>query len=85
TYYTGDGTPKWTDNSIGLTGGPPYPQASRELAVPAPTTAPAIALTTDGTGTDATRYYVETFVNDLGWESAPSPISTGLVCKPGAI
>lgn len=85
TYYTGDGTPKWTNNSIGLSGGPPYPQASRELAVPAPTTAPTIALTTDGTGTDATRYYVETFVNDLGWESAPSPVSTGLVCKPGAI
>ena len=85
TFYSGDGTPKWTNNNIGLTGGPPYPQASRELAVPAPTTAPTIALTTDGTGTDATRFYVETFVNDLGWESAPSPVSAGLVCKPGAI
>src|SRR5688572_22977174 len=40
TYYTGDGTPKWTNNVFGLAGGAPYPQASRELAVPAPVTAP---------------------------------------------
>lgn len=84
TFYTGDGTPKWTNNSIGLSGGPPYPQASRELSVPAPTTAPTVALDVDGTGTEALRYYVQTFVNDLGWESAPSPPSTGLLCKPGA-
>ena len=84
TFYTGDGTPKWTDNVIGLSGGPPYPQTSRELAMPAPTTAPTVALDVDGTGTAATRFYVETFVNDLGWESAPSPVSAGLVCKPGA-
>lgn len=84
TYYTGDGTPKWTNNVFGLSGGPPYPQAARELAVPAPSTAPTVTLDVDGTGTEATRYYVETFVNDLGWESAPSPVSTGLVCKPGA-
>lgn len=84
TFYTGDGTPKWTNNSIGISGGPPYPQASRELSVPAPTTAPTTAIGVDGTGTQAMRLYVETFVNDLGWESAPSPPSAGLVCKPGA-
>ena len=39
TYFTGSGTPKWTDNTIGLAGGAPYPQGLRELAVPAPTTA----------------------------------------------
>ena len=38
TYCTGSGTPKWTSNAIGLTGGPPYPQATRELSVPTPTT-----------------------------------------------
>lgn len=84
TYFTGDGPPKWTSNTIGLSGGPPYPQATRELAMPAPSTAPTVTLTTDGTGTEATRYYVETFVNDLGWESAPGPLSAPLVCKPGA-
>lgn len=85
TYYTGDGTPKWTNNVFGLSGGPPYPQATRELAVPAPDVAPTTAIDTDGTGTDEVRYYVETYVNDLGWESAPSPVSAGLTCKPGAI
>ena len=40
TYFTGSGTPKWTNNIIGLAGGAPYPQGVRELAVPAPTAAP---------------------------------------------
>lgn len=85
TYYTGDGGPKWTSNAIAL-GGAPYPQAARELAVPAPTIPPTVSLTTDGsTGTAAERYYLSTFVNDLGWESAPSPVSTPLACKSGAI
>lgn len=84
-YYTGSGTPKWSDNVIGLGGGPPYPQAARELAVPAPLTAATITETTPGTGTDSTIFFVHTFVNDLGWESAPSPVSTGLVTKPGSI
>lgn len=85
TFYTGDGTPRWTNNSIALSGGPPYPQAYRELSVPAPTAAATVALNTDGTGTANTRFYVHTFVNDQGWESAPSPVSVGLVVKPGAI
>jgi hypothetical protein len=85
TYFTGSGTPKWTNNSIGLTGGPPYPQATRELSVPAPTTALTGTLHTDGpSGTAATTNYVYTFVNDLGWESAPSPISNYPSGKPGA-
>lgn len=86
TYFTGSGTPKWTNNSIGLAGGAPYPQGTRELAVPAPVAAPQITLTTDGpTGTQSTNFYVTTFVNDLGWESAPSPPSAGLLMKPGAV
>lgn len=90
TYFTGSGSPKWTDNSTGpaggLTAGPPYPQGTRELSVPAPTTAPQIAMGTNGaSGTDSTNFYVTTFVNDIGWESAPSPPSTGLSMKPGAV
>jgi len=85
TMFSGSGTPKWTNNVIAL-GGTPYPQASRELAVPAPDSAVTMVLTTDGaSGTTADRFYVETFVNDLGWESAPSPVSAALSCKPGAI
>lgn len=84
-YLMGSGTPKWTDNVIGLGGGAPYPQAERELSVPAPISAPITTLTTNGTGTEGTRFYVSTFVNDLGWESAPSPVSAGLTCKTGAV
>ena len=85
TYFTGAGTPKWTDNIIGLAGGAPYPQGTRELAVPAPTEAPQVEILVNGTtGTDSTVFYVTTFVNDLGWESAPSPVSVGVTIKPGA-
>jgi hypothetical protein len=85
TYFTGSGTPKWTDNSIGLSGGAPYPQGTRELAVPAPTEPLEIAMGTDGTGTASTNFYVQTFVNELGWESAPGPLSVGLPMMPGAV
>ena len=85
TIIVGSGTPKWTNNVIGLSGGPPYPQALRELAVPAPTNSPTVTEDTAGEGTDVEIFFVQTFVNDLGWESAPSPPSTALVCKPGAI
>ncbi len=84
TYYTGNGSPKWTDNVIGLATAP-YPTASRELAVPAPVNAIVSTLDTDGpSGTASTIFYVHTFVNDLGWESAPSPVSAGISIKPGA-
>jgi hypothetical protein len=85
TYFTGTGSPKWTNNDIGLTGGAPYPQGTRELAVPAPTTAIVVALNTDGpSGTEVAHGFVYTFVNDLGWESAPSPPSNTELAKPGA-
>lgn len=84
TYFTGSGTPKWTNNVIGLGGGPPYPQASRELAVPAPTTGLTATVAVAGaTGTDQAFLWVYTFVNDIGWESAPSPVSNTLQNKPG--
>lgn len=84
TLIAGDGTPKWTNTAIGL-GSAPYPQALRELSVPAPTNAPSVSLTTNGSGTEGERFYVQTFVNDRGWESAPSPPSNALTCKIGSI
>lgn len=84
TLFTGSGSPKWTNNSIALAS-PPYPTATRELAVPAPISAPLVSENTPGTGDDETWYYVHTFVNDIGWESAPSPPSAPIVAKPGAI
>ncbi|PUE08987.1 hypothetical protein B9Z51_08620 [Limnohabitans sp. T6-5] len=75
TYYTGDGAPKVTNNIIALSSAP-YPMASRPLGIPAPTTA-LIAATNSGTWTGLSKsyYYVYTYVNDWGWESAPSPVS----------
>ena len=85
TYFTGSGSPKWTNNIIGLASAP-YPAATRELSVPQPTVAPTATLTTDGPdGTAGAQFYVYTWVNDLGWESAPSPASNTLTVKPGAI
>ncbi len=73
TFWSGDGAPKWTDNTIGLTA-PPYPNVVRTLGVPAPTAAPTVSVT-PGTGTVETRYYVWTWVTSRGEESAPSPVS----------
>lgn len=83
TYYTGDGAPKWTDNIRGLFGGAPYPQAWRELGVPAPETAVTATLAVDGAGTAAATSYRYTYVNDLGWESAPSPVGNTILLAPG--
>ena len=77
TYFTGAvGGPAWTDNTLALASAP-YPTASRPLGVPAPITAPTLTLSSAGTSeTEETRYYVTTFVNDVGWESAPSPLAS---------
>ena len=86
TYFTGAiGGPQWTDNAFGLASAP-YPGATRLLAVPQPTIAPTASLVTDGPSGDARRlYYCFTWVNDIGWESAPSPPVLAPLAKPGAI
>lgn len=85
TIFTGSGTPKWTDNVLGLAGAP-YPTATRELGVPAPTTTHTVTMNTDGTGgTPETVYTLITFVNDQGEESAGGPVSTGILAHDGAI
>lgn len=84
TYYTGDGPPKVTDNVLAIAGAP-YPTAYRLLGVPKPLTAPIITQTAAGTGDDEERFYAYTYVTDLGEESQPSPVSTVVTCKPGAL
>jgi hypothetical protein len=79
TYYTGSGTPKWTDVYKAL--GANAPVASRELGVPAPTTAPTLSASGGASATMETRYYLYTFVTDAGEESAPGPVSAAIVCK----
>ena len=75
TYFTGNGAPKVTDNTMALSSAP-YPTSSRPLGLPAPGSAP-IVQTNAGTwnGEQESYFYVYTYVNDWGWESAPSPVS----------
>lgn len=88
TYYTGSGSPKWTNNILALASAP-YPASARELSVPVPVTLPVVVINTDGpavTGVDPRRlYYVFTWVNDIGWESAPSPPTLAAPANSGAI
>ena len=75
TYYTGDGVPKWTDNTIALASGA-YPTAWRALGVPVPTTGIlATTLAAGASTTSETRYYTYTYVTTSGEESAPAPVS----------
>jgi hypothetical protein len=81
TYFTGDGVPKWTDNSIALAGAP-FPTAIRTLGVPAPVSAVIVTSNNDGTSeNNESRYYTYTYVNTKGDESAPAPVSLELGCK----
>ena len=81
TYYTGDGTPKWTNTTLALASAP-YPTGWRELGVPAPVTPVTLVASGGSETTVETRFYVYTYVSDIGEESAPSPVSMQLNCKP---
>jgi hypothetical protein len=86
TYFTGAiGGPQWAANNISLAS-TPYPGTTRLLAVPQPTVAPTVTLVTDGPSGESRRlYYCYTWVNDIGWESAPSPPTLAPLAKPGAV
>lgn len=87
-YWTGESYPRMAiGTEVAPTAYPNYdPSTSRKLGVPAPASAPTVALTTDGTGEDValSRAYVFTYVSGLGEESAPSPASTIIEAKQGA-
>lgn len=84
TYYTGDGAPKVTDNTVALASAP-YPTSNRPLGIPAPTTALIVGATGGTeTATTETYYYTYTFVNDWGWESAAAPVSNAISRKTDA-
>lgn len=80
TFYTGDGIPKFTNNVIGLATAP-YPTAYYPMGLPAPVSAPTVVGTNSAAANPVTEsyYYVYTYVNDVGWESAPSPVSIEVV------
>lgn len=87
TFFTGDGSPKATYNSIAISGSN-YPAATRPLGLAAPTTAPtATADTFAGEdGVLETRVYAVTWVNKesgFEFESAPSSASNSVDVRPG--
>ena len=87
TYFTGDGVPRVTDNSLGITGGgTAYPISYWTLGVPKPTGTPvASAPGTPATGTDSPEYraYVYTYVSAWGEEGKPSSASNIVSAKIG--
>lgn len=84
TIFTGSGVPSYTDTTLALTT-PPYPTAVRPLGVPAPTTAPVIAVHTAGPAgpTAVDVVVVITFVTDRSEEGSISPVSNKLTVQPG--
>lgn len=81
-FWTGDGTPKKSDNTIN--GGPDFPTNSYEMGVPAPNASPAVA-TVGAQGDLAnaeTRVYLYTYVTAWGEEGPPSLPSTELTVTP---
>jgi hypothetical protein len=82
-YYTGDGAPKRTDNTLALPAAP-GPAAWRWLGIPKPTAAMTATLLVAGTGTvNEYRVYVDEFVNAQGRESAPG-VNRAFTCLVGS-
>lgn len=83
TYYTGDGVPKWTDNIKALAASP-YPNAWRQLGVPAPNAQLSVSVAGGTSTTNTTTFVVFTYVTDADEESAPSPPSAQVNCRDDA-
>ena len=88
TYYTGDGVPKVTDNTIALSGGTDYPENSYTLGIPAGTATIGVAVsgTADAEATEADtiyRSYVMTFLSAWGEEGPPTNPSAVISLLPG--
>ena len=86
-YYTGDGVPKKSNETLVSTGSGAYPRGWLNMGVPAPTGAPTLSAS-GGSGTAETRAYVYTYVSTFGSiteESAPSPAATVSVLPGGTV
>jgi len=76
-YFTGDGAPKQSDETLIGTTNTGAPDADWYLGLPKPSTAPSVSA--NGTGDDVeTTSYVYTYVNSFGEESEPSPPSASV-------
>lgn len=91
-YWTGDtrmgGVPLFVKGLDAVDGTEPYPIQFRKLGLPPPTNVPTIVSSTEVTEEDVSdevRFYVYTYVNDIGEESAPSrPSSQVIVPRAGS-
>jgi hypothetical protein len=89
-YFTGDGAPKITVNSV-ATGSGVMPALSYRMGVKQPGAPSIDSITgndqnTEGQTDDITTFYVVTYVNAYGEEGMPSPLSTEVTIQtPGAI
>ena len=93
--FTGDGAPKFTENTIATSGAPPYPVNAYLLGVPPPGyvdptflegQAPGVALVgspDDPLEEPETRFYVLTSVDAYGAEGAPGPVSVSVEWRTG--
>lgn len=80
--WTGDGEPRWGKSTDIVAGGDnDYPHSYYALGIPTPVTAP-IVTPSGGSGTQVTRFYVNTFFSQDGEESGPSPVSAAAVGYP---
>lgn len=82
TIYTGDGAPKWTNNTLALSPPvalqSPYPKAWRDLGVVAPSTPPVMSVSGVAASNDyEVVAFAYTNVTPYGEESAPSPVCDG--------
>lgn len=82
TIFTGDGAPKWTNNTLALTGGSGgnYPYAYRDLGVEKPTATPTSVASGTAISANDFEYWAHkfTWVTAYGEESAPSPASAAI-------
>ena len=91
-YWTGDnragGAPLFVKGVDAVDGTEPFPLTYRKLGILPPSNIPTIVRSTEATDddlSDEVRFYVYTFVNDIGEESAPShPSSQVIVPRVGA-
>jgi hypothetical protein len=84
-YYTGNGSPKKTNETLAGSPSGGNPAAYLNLGVASPVAGPSVARVGAGASPE-TRVYVYTYVSSFGAieeESAPSPVSAEVLCGTG--
>ncbi len=86
-YIPSDGSgPRYTNAALALSAAP-YPANSISMVLPYPLLPPTVTLVTNGPAGPVERltFYAYTWVNSIGWESAPSPPGQAPIARPGAV